>query len=388
MSTWRDNLRPASWRGVPFEVESEGAKFGRRGVDHEYPQRDLPYREDLGRLARKFQVVGFVLGDDWQSKRDALIAAVEAKGPGELVHPTYGKITASLDEVDVETSSDAGRLVKFTFAFKESGDLQFPTVEASSSAAVEDSADTLNAANLAAFTARFSTAGAPDFILSDAVAAVAETVRRLRRGLAAAGAGALAEPARLASAINDLEAQSAALVALPSQLAARMVAILSPLLGLAMLEFLSRDAGQVAAGVAITPTEQAGLDNAAALRELEIRSCLASGAKAVAAATFSSYDEAIAARDTFADRLAAEAEAADDASFAALSAVRVALVEDVELRAAELVRLRVLELERATSTIEIAQVLYLDGARESEIEARNLPPHPGFVAGSVIVAND
>jgi prophage DNA circulation protein len=105
--------------------------------------------------------------------------------------------------------------------------------------------------------------------------------------------------------------------------------------------------------------------------------------------TFASYDEAIAVRDRFAERMAAEAETAtDDDAFDALIALRLALVGDVNLRAAALVHLRTVPIPVVTSTLEIAAALYADGTREAEVEARNRPPHPGFVTGSIVVADE
>ena len=46
--TW-ENLRPASFRGVAFEVGSHSESGGRRVELHEYPLRDAPYAEDLGK---------------------------------------------------------------------------------------------------------------------------------------------------------------------------------------------------------------------------------------------------------------------------------------------------------------------------------------------------
>jgi prophage DNA circulation protein len=53
---WRDVLlsQPASFRGVIFHVETGGKSSGRRTVTHEYPKRDDPYAEDMGRVARHF----------------------------------------------------------------------------------------------------------------------------------------------------------------------------------------------------------------------------------------------------------------------------------------------------------------------------------------------
>lgn len=48
--TWKDRLQDASFRGVPFKVEEESAGTGRRVETHEYPNRDKPYTEDLGKI--------------------------------------------------------------------------------------------------------------------------------------------------------------------------------------------------------------------------------------------------------------------------------------------------------------------------------------------------
>ncbi|WP_374707575.1 DNA circularization N-terminal domain-containing protein, partial [uncultured Deefgea sp.] len=37
---WREQLQPASFRGVPFYVYTSSGEVGRRNVVHEYPLRD------------------------------------------------------------------------------------------------------------------------------------------------------------------------------------------------------------------------------------------------------------------------------------------------------------------------------------------------------------
>lgn len=386
--TWRANLRPASFRGVPFEVDSGTAKFGRRNAEHEYPQRDVGFVEDLGRGLRRFQIVGFVLGDDWQAKRDALIEACERGGPGKLVHPTFGTVTVSIDALEVEESSDSGRLVRFTISAIEAGELKFPTAAASSSADVTARADAADAATVADFEAGFTVEGEPAFVIASALDDVAEAVAAMREAVAGVGADEIADAATVAEAIDNLELQAEALLEAPGELAEAMIDALAGIGVLAVLEALTADAGTVEAGTGGTPTEQRMLDNGAALRRLVIRAGLAASARVVAGTVFESYNAATAARDSLADKLAAEAEAAEDDAFAALTDLRIAVVEDVELRAAELVRLRSLALEGVTSTLELAAELYGDGSREAEIEARNLPPHPGFMAGAAVVADE
>lgn len=96
MTSWKDNLRPASFRGVPFQVDDEGT-FGRRVQVHEYPNRDKPYTEDLGRAARRFTINAYLVGDDFFEVRDRLIVAIDTPGPGTLVHPYYGEIAVCID---------------------------------------------------------------------------------------------------------------------------------------------------------------------------------------------------------------------------------------------------------------------------------------------------
>jgi prophage DNA circulation protein len=69
---WKDNLLPASFRGVAFFYEDTSREGGRRLANHEFPLRDENYLEDLGLRAKVHRIRGYVLGDDYFSDRDAL----------------------------------------------------------------------------------------------------------------------------------------------------------------------------------------------------------------------------------------------------------------------------------------------------------------------------
>ncbi len=94
---WKDRLVEASFRGVPFKVEDEGAPVGRRVETHEYPNRDKPYTEDLGKITFRPSITAYVVGDDCFDQRDRLIDALNKPGPGTLVHPTYGELKVCVD---------------------------------------------------------------------------------------------------------------------------------------------------------------------------------------------------------------------------------------------------------------------------------------------------
>ena len=50
---WRSKWMPAKFRNARFHVESAVRESGRRIVSHEFPKRDVPYAEDMGRRAAR-----------------------------------------------------------------------------------------------------------------------------------------------------------------------------------------------------------------------------------------------------------------------------------------------------------------------------------------------
>ncbi|WP_241700976.1 DNA circularization protein, partial [Cronobacter sakazakii] len=138
---WRARLQSASFRGVPFEVESDEGIFGRRVQVHEYPNRDKPFTEDLGRAARRITINAYLIGDDYPEKRDRLIAAIETEGAATLVHPYYGEMKGNVDgQVRVTHSNQEGRMCRVSFQFVESGELTFPTSGTATDASLDSSA--------------------------------------------------------------------------------------------------------------------------------------------------------------------------------------------------------------------------------------------------------
>ena len=139
---WMDQLRPASYKGIPFGVLASAVKFGRKNVIHNYPLRDTVWVEDLGRAARRITMEGFLvenaaylqtyfheLGSPSSSViewRKNLIVACEASGDGELIHPTLGRLRVSLLDIEVSEQWDEGRVFKIRFTFLEGGQRIFP----------------------------------------------------------------------------------------------------------------------------------------------------------------------------------------------------------------------------------------------------------------------
>ncbi|MGN0896363.1 MAG: DNA circularization protein [Succinivibrio sp.] len=123
MAIFSSKLRKASYNGVSFDVTQGSLTFGRRTVVHEYPMRDNPYTEDLGRSARQFSITGFVVGSDYVSKAKKLIATCEkptsTEVPGKLVHPWLGTLNVVMTETPTVQWDLNKRLATFTLNFVE-----------------------------------------------------------------------------------------------------------------------------------------------------------------------------------------------------------------------------------------------------------------------------
>ncbi len=167
--TWKDRLQDASFRGVPFKVEEESAGTGRRVETHEYPNRDKPYTEDLGKVTFRPSITAYVVGDDCFDQRDRLIDALNKPGPGTLVHPTYGELKVCVDgEVRVSTSKSEGRIVRFDLKFVEAGDLSYPTSGVATAQTLMSSCSALDDCISDSFSG-FSIDGVADFVQNDVI---------------------------------------------------------------------------------------------------------------------------------------------------------------------------------------------------------------------------
>jgi len=166
---WIDNLQAASFRGVPFKTTDDEGTFGRRVQTHEYPNRDKPYTEDLGRATRRITISAYVIGEDFALQRDKLIEVIERPGPGTLVHPFFGEMKVNIDgALRVSHSQTEGRMCRIEFAFVEAGELSFPTSGAATGKKLISSCSALDDCISSAFSS-FGMDGMPDFLQSGVI---------------------------------------------------------------------------------------------------------------------------------------------------------------------------------------------------------------------------
>lgn len=123
---WKIQLRDASFKGHSIKWLSQEGKTGRRLAEHEFPQRDRPWVEDMGRMIRPFSFTAVCSGDNWLQDLNQLLAVIESPGPGELVHPLFGRMTVSARPACWAMDLEAGGRVDVQLEFIETGDLLFP----------------------------------------------------------------------------------------------------------------------------------------------------------------------------------------------------------------------------------------------------------------------
>ena len=113
-------LPTASFRGSDFAYQDSSIDGGRKTVTHEYPNRKERYVEDLGGLEKKFLVTAFTDDNVSYVERDALIKALDAKGVGVLIHPSYGSQDVVCIGYNIVDNIKELGISRFTISFEVS----------------------------------------------------------------------------------------------------------------------------------------------------------------------------------------------------------------------------------------------------------------------------
>lgn len=388
------NLRPASFRGVPFQVDASELEVGRRVEVHEYPQRDKPWAEDLGRAARGISFDGFVVGADYVAQANRLVAALEEAGPAALVHPWLGDMRVSLrDPARVVFDSKLG-FARITMAFVEAGELAFPVAGTSTPSASRVAASNLEAAAVTNFASSFKVAGFQDFVAADAAAGLTGAV-----GTISGGQVPGMEAFGYASRGPAMGRDTLALINSPLALATTVVSYLGVAsyvgnlgnyasagrawVSLAQsLVRLAEQAGLVppSAPTVYTPSRQQAYVNAQATNALFRQVLLAQAVGASSVASTGVYDDSRQLRDRLTAALDTESLTASDGAYTALQAARTAVWRDLTARSRDGARLASRTPPETIPALVLAYDLYEDATRDGEICTRNSAVrHPGFV---------
>lgn len=166
---WTDQLQPASFRGVPFHVDSVEVSGGDNIVVREYPFGDLPTTFRMGAAAEEIRFSAYVIGDDYIAQRNALIKALE--GDGVLVHPTSGAIRVAVGGKYTykEAPTTEGGIVRFQLSFVRAEARRYPQAAPSGPATAAAAADAVKASAADRFAAGFDWRSAPGWVQSRVV---------------------------------------------------------------------------------------------------------------------------------------------------------------------------------------------------------------------------
>ena len=414
---WKDTLRQASFRGIPFGVFSSEGRFGRRNAIHEYPYKDSVWVEDMGRAARRIGMTGFLVENgvatpgDVISQRNRMINAAEKSGSATLIHPTLGEMDISLIDFDWRERWDLGRVVELTFHFIESGAKTFPEVKASTTDAVNAAADAADAAAGADFLTK---AGSMLKSGISAVQQVVNTVQKYTRiaqnlingatnlfhlvqtltgqfgrffGLSKTGTSSI--PVLVAkSAVsrqnvaNSIAAANVSALALSASTASSHPAAIQAVTS-AFLAGSPNPRDAISSFQTMAESLSGGSGITAASNDLARRAAVVAMARAGALYEPTSHNDSVAIRSIIADQLAAEiliaADQGEDSTFQSLRELRAKSIQDLTERGGTLADLVTVTTPNSVPSLVLAQRLYGDISRNDELISVASPIHPLFM---------
>ncbi|GAA5783936.1 DNA circularization protein [Chitiniphilus shinanonensis] len=405
--SWRDQLEKASFRGVQFHVSRSGGEVGRRVQLTEYPLRDRPYAEDLGRKARTFTLDAFVLGPDYRAVRDRLLAALEQPGVGELVLPSRGHQQVVAQRCSLEETAEQGGMARLSLEFAEAGANELPNSQIDTEAQLLQAGDRLIAACGQDFAAQWKVgaqwlegdlltaleAGVGDFL--EALAAVQQTFDWIERQLGTVE--------RIAQQVDEVLNSLEKLLGTPAALYQRLVGSLERI-GIRLQRF-GQDFDSIVTGrrpnggtqaldsmkpllfesparqamLPSTPVNVANLRNRLALDQATRTIAVAQAAMALPRAPVLASADLIAMRDTVFDAIDALADQASDLTYPALLALKAATVRAVAERLPATAQLR--EVWQSVREPALVVAWRQNGNLDAELDlvVRNDIRHPGFV---------
>jgi prophage DNA circulation protein len=390
--SWRDELRPASFRGVAFETRGHDLSGGRRLARHEYPQRDEPYMEDLGKKAREYRVNAFVIGPDYMAARDALIDALEQTGPGELVHPFHGRVSVVAGEFGMRESTEDGGMAVFSLIFTASGKLAEPDVGIDAAAELEESQESAFDSIADDFASMFDLSGLPAWSLDDIEATLNEYL-------------SLDTFKAIASDVSSFVSRVTELALKPLSFANSVIAMVRKLTDVSSIldmPYMPVRSWRGQAVVAETATRGVVAQQQAAVNMLFHRAALVQETVNLRTAGDGAGDAGTAADGLVRLETREQVEAARQQVLehfdvhdvtpglqrpspelaAALRAVQVNALVFLRRQSAALPQVYTLQLLEATPAIVLAYDLY-QFLRADEIVRRNAVRHPGFVPAGV-----
>jgi len=409
-NNWRDNLKDASFRGVPFKIISSSVEAGRRNILHQYPFSEEPYLEDMGREAGIYHINAYIVQNsennfDYFAERDNLKAALDEVGSGDLVHPFYGNLTVGVSgKYKIDESFTDGGIARFTIAFVEAGQPK----QAEGSIALADNADTNCNTTLdtiqSVFAAIHDVLGYA-FLAQEAMNTISESISNVYQSLITVQSTILSTVSQAFATIDLVSSTIDNIITFPNQLADSLRTIFDVYEDL-IPDMPRYNTSLITAALSLTnygddfpdisltiPERQQQLDNQNAMIDMVRCSGLTQAVRAAIHADYRSYEDAmtmlntlLAAFDSVLNYIGANSK--NDELFSLINGLKPVMIKAMLEKGANLPIMRNIEITPdAQPALVLAYNIYDDNDREQEIIDRNYIAmlHPGFPKGGEII---
>ncbi len=403
--TWRDELLPASFRGISFLIPQASVPVGMKGQLHEFPQRDEPYFEQLGKQSQVHRLTVWIIGDDCFERRDKFLEAIQTPGTGELVHPWLGRMQVKAGEAELTHDYQQGGMVSMLATFYPDTPLKFPVARVNTQQQVVKASESMWDSALARYKAAMAKVDQARLGLA-----------RLRNNLSAVYTVIQRQFAPFVSVFTSLTGLAQSIMNAPGSLSALFSSYFSDF---SVQDYLGNDssyrntvatASQQAEAVSSINTASTfgGVDSAAASQAtadlvqdaLLVQIALIVSEMPVASQPVSTdttpsadqqavqpferpevpvADDVLELRDGLNEAMLEASMKADSAHYLVLNALRQAIVKHLTAVAASGVRLVEITPPETLSALVLAYRRFGDATRESEVVERNRIHHPGFV---------
>jgi prophage DNA circulation protein len=403
---WEDNMLPASLDSVEFLYDEIQKHGGRRKEVHEFPGRDEPHVEDMGRMAHRWSVRAFLIGEDYAVTRDKLEKRLESGDKHVFVHPYQGSKIVELDgKFTLTERDDKGRYCEFEFTLVEAG-RALPTQVRATPAKIAFVA-TEGMTNLSEKT-KLSFVGAIGTVfnsLANGFGRGASALRKVNGKIA----GSLNTVDNVTDAINEFESELLTLMNTPRAVMNAFVALFTSTKNL-MKDFVPepRDidvegfepdvvavtlvyladlfAFESEADAIPTPTEQSDIEEEGheVISDTTKAAALISATDTLASLELESANQAEEIQQSLVDKFEILLNVDfDDAVIENLMALKALAVEHFTNAIIQLPRLRKITPLATVAALPLAYELYGDAEMERDIVKRNRIRHPAFIPGGV-----
>lgn len=224
---WLEQLKPASFRNVPFHVDTIEVDFGDNTVLREYPFQDLPTVFRMGEGVEEIRFSAYVIGDDYIDKREALRTVLT--GEGVLIHPTAGAIRAFVHGKPKikEAPTAEGGMARFDLTFVRAEARRYPVGVANTESQAIEAAKAASVAAQDQFKIDWNLLNVPGWAADGAIKNLTGSLDGVWKQLKGVQTGLGDHSNGLISGYQTMRANLNDLVRVPKQLASEIANLFS-----------------------------------------------------------------------------------------------------------------------------------------------------------------